>query len=189
MDALEAINNRRSIRKYKADPVDEATLEKVMEAARLAPSWSNVQSCKFIVIRDPVIRGQLADSVTAVPALGSNPATNAIRNAPVLIVVIAEKGLSGYFGGKIATDKGDSWYMLDAGIAMENLVLAAASLGLGTVHVGLFDAEKVRSILSIPNDFHIVEMTPLGYPEFWPNPRPRKALNEVVFREKFGSGW
>jgi nitroreductase len=186
MDALEAIKNRRSIRKFKADPVDDQTLEKVMEAARAAPSWSNVQPCKFVVIRQPQIKGLLADSVRPHPALGSNPAANGIRNAPVVIVALAEKGLSGYFGNQAATDKGDAWYMLDAGIAMQNLVLAATALGLGTVHVGLFDEQKVRQILEVPDNFHIVEMTPLGYPEFWPNARPRKALPEIVFYEKFG---
>jgi nitroreductase len=106
--------------------------------------------------------------------LGSNPALNAIKVAPILIVACAEKGLSGCFQGKPSTDKGDSWYMFDVALAMENLVLAAASLGLGTVHVGLFDSPKIESILGIPDNFCVVEMTPLGYPEYQPNPRPRK---------------
>jgi nitroreductase len=186
MDALEAIKNRRSIRKYKSEPVDEPTLEKVLEAARLAPSWSNVQAWKFIVVRDAVTRSALADTIQAHPSLGSNPATISIRNAPVVIVALAEKGLSGYFNGQQATEKGDSWYMLDIGIAMQNLVLAATALGLGTVHVGLFDTAKVAAILNVPENHVVVEMTPLGYPEFQPNPRPRKALKDIVFHEKFG---
>jgi nitroreductase len=186
MDTIEAIKNRRSIRKFKLEPVDEPTLEKVLDAARLAPSWSNVQAWKFIVVRDPDTRGQLASAILAHPVLGSNPAANGIRNAPVVIVALAEKGLSGYFNGKAATDKGDCWYMLDIGIAMQNLALAATALGLGTVHVGLFDTQKVASILNVPENFHVVEMTPLGYPEYQPNPRPRKPLSEIIFHEKFG---
>jgi nitroreductase len=186
MDTLEAIKNRRSIRKYKTDPVDDQTLEKVLDAARLAPSWSNVQAWKFIVVRDPATRGLLADAIKAHPALGSNPAANGIRNAPVVIIALGEKGLSGYFNGQPATDKGDAWYMLDIGIAMQNLVLAATALGLGTVHVGLFDTLKVTSILGVPDNYQVVEMTPLGYPEFQPNPRPRKTLSEIVYHEKFG---
>jgi nitroreductase len=188
MDTLETIKNRRSIRKFKADPVDDQTLEKVLEAARLAPSWSNVQACKYIVVRNPETRVLLADAIQAHPSLGSNPAANGIRNAPVVIVALAEKGLSGYFNGQPATDKGDSWYMLDTGIAMQNLVLAAAALGLGTVHVGLFDTRKVTAILGVPDNYHVVEMTPLGYPEYQPNPRPRKALSDIIFHEKFGQG-
>jgi len=186
MDTLETIKNRRSIRKYKTDPVDDQVLEQILEAARLAPSWSNVQPCRYIVIRDAQTRALLADTIQAPPTLGFNPATNSIRIAPVTIVVLAVKGQSGYFNGKTVTDKGDAWYMLDTGIAMENLVLAATALGLGTVHVGLFDTARVQEILGIPDDYVVVEMTPLGYPEFQPNPRPRKALSEIVYHEKFG---
>jgi nitroreductase len=186
METLEAIRNRRSIRKFKSDPVDKEVLEQVLEAARLAPSWSNVQAWKFIVVRDPAIRASLADTIQPHPAIGSNPAANGIRNAPVVIVALAEKGLSGYFGGQAATDKGDSWFMFDIGIAMQNLVLAATALGLGTVHVGLFDVPKVSALLEVPSTHEVVEMTPLGYPEYQPNPRPRKPLTDIIFYEKFG---
>jgi nitroreductase len=186
MDALEAIKNRRSIRKYKSDPVDDKTLETLLEAARLAPSWSNTQCWKFIVIRDAAAKAALAETVTPHPALGSNPATFAIRTAPVVIVACAQKAVSGFFNGQAATDKGEYWFMFDVALAMENLMLAATALGLGSVHVGLFDNRKVAQILGIPDDFCVVELAPLGYPEFQPNPRPRKALAEIVFHEKFG---
>jgi nitroreductase len=185
MDTLEAIKNRRSIRKYKSDPIDDKTLEAVLDAARLAPSWSNTQCTRLVVIRDNETKAKLADTVISPPHLSGNPATNAIRIAPVVIVACAEKNLSGYFDGKVSTDKGEYWFMLDVGLAMENLVLAAASFGLGTVHVGLFDSQKVAEILNIPENYYLVEMTPLGYPEYQPNPRPRKALAEIVTYEKF----
>jgi nitroreductase len=186
MDTIEAIKNRRSIRKFKADAVDDKTLEAVLDAARLAPSWSNTQCWKFIVVRDNGTKAKLAEVVLPVPALGNNPATNSIKTAPVVIIAIAEKGISGYFDGKLSTDKGESWYMFDVALAMENLALAATAFGLGTIHLGLFDCKKVSVILDIPANYEVVEMTPLGYPEFQPNQRPRKALNEIVFFEKFG---
>jgi nitroreductase len=186
METLETIKNRRSIRKFKTDPVDEATLTKILDAARLAPSWANTQCVRYIVVRSTEIKNALADAIQAHPELGKNPGANGVRLAPVVIVAIAEKGLSGYFNGKAATEKGEYWYMLDAGIAMEHLVLAAADLGLGTVHIGLFDAQKVAEILKIPANYCVIEMTPLGYPEFQPNPRPRKELEEIVYREEFG---
>jgi nitroreductase len=186
MDVLEAIKNRRSIRKYKSDPVDDRTVETVLEAARLAPSWANTQCWRFIVVRDDNTRAQIAGTIVANPDLGSNPSLNAIKTAPVLIVACAEKGTSGCFQGQMVTDKGDSWLMFDVALAMENLVLAATSLGLGTVHVGLFDAQKVACILRVPDKFCVVEMTPLGYPEFQPKPRPRKELPEIVYHETFG---
>jgi nitroreductase len=186
MDALEAIKNRRSIRKFKTDPVDDKTLETLLDAARLAPSWSNTQCWKFIVVRSDATKAALADTIEAVPALGLNPAANSVRTAPVAIVACAQKGQSGYFNSKAATDKGDYWFMFDVALAMENFMLAATALGLGSVFVGLFDCRKVEQILGIPADFQVVAMSPLGYPEFQPKPRPRKELAEIVFHEKFG---
>ncbi len=186
MDALEAIKNRRSIRKYKSDPVDDSVLETVLEAARQAPSWSNTQCWKFIVVRSSATRALLAETVLPVPGLGINPATASFQTAPVVIVACAQKKVSGYFNGQAATDKGEYWYMFDVALAMENLMLAATALGLGTVHVGLFDNLKAAQILEIPGDYCIVEMSPLGYPEFQPKARPRKELAEIVCHEKFG---
>ncbi|KKL19755.1 hypothetical protein LCGC14_2462280, partial [marine sediment metagenome] len=117
------------------------TIELVLEAARWAPSWANTQCWRFIVVRDSNIKLELAST------LGDNPATDAIGNAPVVIVACAELGKSGYYQGKPATDKGD-WYMFDVALAMQNLVLTAHSLGLGTVHVGRFETEKAAGILS-----------------------------------------
>lgn len=185
MDVLEAIKNRRSIRKYKADPVDDKTEETLLEAARLAPSWANTQCWRFIVVRDDNTKSQIAGTIAANPSLGSNPSLNAIKTAPVLIVACAENNISGSFQGKPVTDKGD-WCLFDVALAMENLVLAATALGLGTVHVGLFEAKKVAQILGVPDNYCVIEMTPIGYPEFQPNARPRKALSEIVFHEKFG---
>ena len=186
MDTLDAIKNRRSIRKYKADSVDDKTLETVLDAARLAPSWANTQCVRFVVVRNADTKARLAETLAPNPNLGANPAVNAFKMAPLVIVACAEKNISGCFNGNPATDKGEYWFMLDVGLAMENLVLAAASLGLGTVHVGLFDSPKVAAILSVPDNYCVVEMTPLGYPEFQPNPRPRKSLPEIAFHEKFG---
>jgi nitroreductase len=187
VDTLETIKNRRAIRKYKADPVDDKTLEIVLEAARLAPSWANTQCWKFIVIRDTAVKAKLAETLARPsPESPTNPALNAVINAPVVIVACAEKGISGFYDGKPTTDKGEWWFMFDPGIAMQNLALASASLGLGTVHIGLFDAAKVAALLNIPANYSVVAMTPLGYPEFQPKPRPRKELAEIIFHEKFG---
>ena len=180
MEVLEAIKTRRSIRRYKTTPVDDKTIELVLEAARWAPSWANTQCWRFIVVRDSKIKAELASITTY-----NNPATEAIRNAPVVVVACAEVGKSGYYTGELASDKSD-WYMFDVALAMQNLVLAAHSLGLGTVYNGLFDAKKAASILEVPEGFCVVSMTPLGYPDQEPKPRPRKELSEIVFYDKYG---
>ena len=186
MEVLEAIKTRRSVRKYKATPVDDKTLQLVLEAARWAPSWANTQCWRFILVRDSNIKAELAQALRGKASDALNPATDAIRNAPVVIVACAELGKSGHFEGKPATDKGD-WYMFDVALAMQNLALAAHSLGVGTVYVGNFDAKKVASILEVPPGFCVVAMTPLGYPDQEPKTRPRRELSQTVFHDKFKS--
>jgi len=180
MEVISAIQARRSIRRYKADPVKEEDLKVVLEAARWAPSWRNSQCWRFVVVRDPRVKAELADALSP-----GNAATSAVKEAPVVIAACAELGKSGYKRGEVCTDKGD-WFMFDVALAMQNLVLAAWSLGLGTVHVGWVDAKKAAEILQLPQDIVFVEMTPLGYPDEEPEARPRKELSEIVFYDRYG---
>jgi len=167
--------------------VNDETLELILEAARWAPSWKNTQCRRFIVVRDNKIKNSLADTLISTPTVGNtNPSEDAIRKAPVVIVACAELGKSGYNEDRLDTDKGDWWYMFDVALATQSLALAAHSLGLGTVHVGLFDAKKAASILEVPEGFCVVVMTPLGYPDQEPKVRPRKELSELVFYDKYG---
>ncbi|MAF85325.1 MAG: nitroreductase [Dehalococcoidales bacterium] len=191
MEVLEAIRTRRGILKYKTTPVDDKTIEVVLGAARWAPSWANTQCWRFVVVRDKKIKSWLADTLVGdlirdIP----NPAIEAIKTVPVVIVACAEVGQSGRSRGapEPDTDKGDYWYMFDVALAMQNLVLAACSLGLGTRYVGGIDAKKVAEILEVPAGFSVVAMTPLGYPVEDPEVRPRKELSEIVFNDIYGSG-
>jgi nitroreductase len=189
MELFEAIKTRRSIRRYTSDPVDDTKIETILEAGRWAPSWKNTQCWRFIVVRDANIKAKLADTLIG-PVRdniqGKNPAADAIRQAPVVIVACAELGKSGLNAGNFATDKGD-WYMFDVALAMQNIVLAAHALGLGTVHAGLMDAKKAAEILGVPAGFCVVEMTPLGYPDpkYEVKVPPRKELAEIVFKDRW----
>jgi Nitroreductase len=180
MEVLEAIKTRRSIRHYKSEPVAEEEISNVLEAARWAPSWANTQCCRFVVVQAEEKKAKLAETLAS-----WNPARSAIRQAPIVIVACAELGKSGFKEGKPSTDKGD-WYMSDVAIAMQNLALAAHALGLGTVHVGAFDAQEAARILNVPQGVVVVEMTPLGYSEREGKAPPRKELSELVFHESYG---
>lgn len=180
MEVLEAIKTRRSIRHYKPDAISEEKLNTVLEAARWAPSWKNTQCWRFVIVKDKEKKARLAETLGP-----GNPAHSAIKGAPVVIVACAELGKSGFHEGKLVTDKGDWWYMFDVALAMQNLTLAAHSLGLGTVHVGRFDAQKAAQILNVPQGVVVVEMTPLGYPAKEAKTPPRKELSELVFRESY----
>ena len=181
MEVLDAVKARRSIRKYKPDPVPDKMLETVLDAARLAPSWANTQCSRFIVVRDGAIKNKIAGTLST-----NNPAADAIRNAPVTLVACAELAKAGCSGSVPSTDKGD-WFMFDVALAMQNLVLAAHSVGLATVYVGLFDAREAARILGVPPGGCVVAMTPLGYPGEAKESRPRKELSEIVFTERWGA--
>lgn len=191
MDIFEAIKNRRSIRRYKPDPVDDKQIEAILEAGRWAPSWSNTQCWRFVVVRDADIKAQLAATLTTVHLPDKeipNPALKAMGIAPVMIVVCAQTGIAGVKQGlarfEYATDKGD-WFLFDCGLAIENMILAAHGLGLGTVIIGAFDAAKAEKILNVPKDCRAVVILPVGVPEFQGKAPPRKELTEIVVKDKF----
>jgi len=181
MEIIQAIRGRRSMRKYTPDPVSDEDLSEVLEAARWAPSWANTQCWEFIIVKNPETKKKL--SATLPPG---NPASSSLSEAPVVIVACAQLGKAGFYKGMPGTDKGD-WYMFDVALAMQNLTLAAYAKGLGTVHVGFFDARKVAQILAVPEGTVVVEMTPLGYPAGEAKVTPRKELHDFVSYEQFGN--
>jgi len=180
MDVLQAIRERRSIRKYRSEPVPKEKLMQLLEAVRFAPSWANTQCWELILVDDPAIREALAKTMPP-----GNPAVPAFSQVPLVIVGCARLGKAGYFKGQPATDKGD-WFMFDMGIALQNLCLAAHGLGLGTVHVGAFNAEKAKEILRVPEGVAVVEMIPIGFPDQEPKQPVRKEIKEFVFSNEYG---
>jgi nitroreductase len=193
MDLFEAIKNRRSIRRYTADPVDDKKIEAILEAGRWAPSWSNIQAWRFIVVRDPQIKARIADSLMKIKMPDKevdNPAAKAINTVPVLIAVCMETDKSGTKpgpgggSGEFVTDKGD-WFMFDAALATQNMILTAHALGLGTVVVGAFDAQKAEKALGVPDGYRVVAFFPVGVPAQEAKVPPRKELSEIVIRDSW----
>ena len=181
MELKDAVKTRRSIRHYKSDDVPDEIIKEIFEYVKMSPSWANTQCWEFIVVKD---KERIKKLVGTMPE--RNPATKAVLEAPVLIVQLAQTKKAGYKKGEAVTDKGD-WFMFDSGIAMQTLCLVAHDMGLGTVIIGYFDAEKVKEILEVPEGIEVVSMTPLGYPESVPNPPKRKDVNDFVFYEKYGN--
>lgn len=173
MEFYEVIAKRRSVRSYKPDPIPNQVFERVIGAALAAPSWKNQQCWRFIVIKD-------ADSVKNVGAvLDGNRCAGAFENAPAAILIAAEPSDSGRLEGK-------DYYLVDCGVAMEHLVLAATAEGLGTCWVGLFNETPFHNLLGIPGDVRVVAITPIGYPSDDLPPQPgRRAAEKSVF----DAGW
>ncbi len=170
---MKVFEERRSIRRFGDRPVEDEKLQAVLEAARLAPSWANMQCWTYVVVKDRETR----EAVSA--TLERNPAQRSVVEAPVLIVACADPELS----GKV---KDQSYYLVDIGISLQHLCLEACNQGLGTCWIGWFDEDRVKSILGIPENIRVVAMTPLGYPAVYPEARGRKPLEEIVFRERWG---
>jgi nitroreductase len=170
---------RRSVRRYKTDAIEEAKLNKVLEAARWAPSWANTQCAELVIVKDESIKKKLAETLSP-----KNPATLAVERAPVVVVVCGKLGTSGFYSGKALTKFGD-WYLYDLGLVTENICMAAHEEGLGTVIVGAFDQDKTKEILGVPETHEVVVLLPLGYPDHEPPAPKRKAMEEFVHWDKF----
>jgi nitroreductase len=191
MELLEAIRSRRSIRRFTSDPVGDDKIEAILEAGRWAPSWGNSQCWRFVVVRDNEIKKKLAETLLPIKLPDReipNPALAGFIASPVVIVVCAEIGKSGGkhgAAGEYVTDKGD-WFMFDAALAVQNMVLAAHALGLGTVIIGAFVAAGVEKALGVPQGYRAVTMFPVGVPAQPGKAPQRKELSEFVIRDKWG---
>ena len=175
MELYKVLQERRSVRKYTEEEIPGDKLERILEAARIAPSWSNWQCWRFIVVSDQARKKALAESMP-----DSNPAKKAVgETAPLVLVLCADPSESGDQDGK-------DYYLLDAGLALQQLMLAAHAEGLGTCWVAWFDEEKARAACGIPDQYRVVALTPLGVPQKQPGERPRKELGEIVFAEEWG---
>ncbi len=171
MSIIEIIERRRSVRKYRSDPIPEEVFLRVMEAARLAPSGKNSQPWKFIIVRDPEMRTKLA-------AASRNQMF--IAKAPVTIVACGFPKLSYQKQGNYMT----SW-AIDVSCAIDHLMLTACEEGLGTCWIGAFEEKDVKALLGIPEDVRVLALTPLGFPDETPRTRGRKPLAEIVVDEKW----
>lgn len=169
MELFQAISGRRSIRKYKELPVEQEKIVQVLEAARLAPSWKNLQCWRFLVLTDPVRKEAMLSAFA-----DDNPGKKAFLQAPVAIVICANPAESDL-------SHGIEYYVADAAIAFEHICLAAHALGLGSCWMGLFDEAEMKAKLNIPDGMRVVGVTPLGYPDQEPKARPRKELSEIAF--------
>jgi len=164
MEFSELVQKRYSVRAYRPLPVEEDKLKAVLEAARLAPTASNRQPFKFIVIHTAGREAELrriydkhwfAQAPLLIAACGT-PAHNWIRR------------------------DGKNYNDVDVAIAMDHLILAATSLGLGTCWIAAFDPQAAREVLRLPEGVEPIAFTPLGYPADTPRPKERKALSELV---------
>lgn len=172
MEFRELIRARFSARRFLDRPVAPELLERILEAARLAPSARNVQEWRFVVVRDPAARRALCEAAFDQTQVGE---------APVVIAACAEHD------GRVMTC-GQLAYPIDVAIAVDHLTLAAADEGLATCWVCRFDEARAKAALGIPpgDAVRLITLVPLGYAaERPPAEKPRLALDEIVRHERW----
>ena len=169
MEFLELAKRRYSVRAYKPDPVPDDLLEQVLEAARLAPTASNLQPFQLIVIqtqgREQELR-RIYDREWFV-------------QAPLVIGAMVVPS------GAWKRSDGENYGFVDVAIVVDHLILAATSLGLGTCWIAAFNPGAARKVLGLPDEVEPVVFTPLGYPADEPGEKDRLALPELVRRERW----
>jgi nitroreductase len=168
MDFFELIKARRSIRAYQNRPVEQASLNKILEAANRAPSAGNVQAYVILIVRELAIKEALAQA-----SLNQG----FLAQAPVVLAFFADPQRA---AGNYKKRGAELYSVQDATIACAYAQLAAAELGLGNVWVGAFDDAAVCKILKPQSDWRPVALLPIGYPAESPRPTPRRALDDLT---------
>ena len=175
MNTTECIRTRRSIRKFKAAPVDHSLLESLISDTSYSPSWKNSQITRFIAIEDYSILDSIVQDYT--PSFNSD----IIKQVPVLLAVTFVKGRSGFErDGSFSTKKGDRWQMFDVGVACQTFCLAAHNAGLGTVIMGIWDEDGITKLLKLPDDQELAALIAVGWPDVDPDVPMRKSVDELL---------
>ncbi len=197
-DCREVIESRRSIRKFKTDPVPVEHLERIIEAARLAPSGTNRQPWRFVLLTDEEDRQKIAPTVVQ-PFVCEAPAVFVCcmdrtsftrkmvedRMHELVQAEVISEDVAGFIYGRSMPEKVDEVVIpasgyLDMGIAIQNMALQATALGLGSCWVRLFNPRQLHETLRLPERIEAVVLLPVGYPDQAPPPRPRLSREEII---------
>lgn len=178
MQFYDVIEKRTSIKKFKNTAIDKQKIDRMITAAMMSPSWKNQASYKFIIVEDESRKEELANTIKN----GTEDAANSIKEAPIAAVVVASPHKSGVVDER-------EYYLVDSAIAMEHFILAATAEGYGTCWIGAFDEDKIREILSIPDEYRVVGMTPVGEIAEDKEHYPKKDIRDYVFVNRWNEAY
>ncbi|MDW7673363.1 MAG: nitroreductase family protein [Bacillota bacterium] len=199
---MKAIEQRRSIRKFKSDEVESEIIKQLLEAAQLAPSGSNIQPWRFMAVTSEGMRAKLTECTLGM---------NFIAKAPLTMVCCTDLAASEAKGERVMElknagafkdtplenvdvslykekskldDAANLAYLnLNTAIAIEQMILRGTDLGLGSCWVMMFSQRKVKQLLNLPENIHVVALVPFGYPDQDPKPRPRIPMEQIFLGE------
>ncbi len=177
MEFYDVIMTRRTVRKFTDEEIPEETLVRIMETATQVPSWKNTRTPRFTVITDRMLIGQIAAKAT----FGREHNMQIISGAPCLIIQSAVKNLAGFEpDGTPSTVYGDGYTFFDAGIAAQNISLAAAAEGLGSVIMGIIDYDMIAMMTDLPENEEIITAIAVGVPESIPASPKKFAVDDIT---------
>lgn len=179
MNAKECLETRRSVRKYKSDPIPVEVINEIVETAKFAPSWKNTQIARYHVVTNQALKETIANTCVC----GFTFNTKTLLQAPAIVILSYVTGRCGYErDGSFTTNKGDRWEMFNAGIAAQTFCLAAHDKGIGTCIMGIFDDEKIKEVLNLPENQIVGAVIAAGYPEEMPEAPARKGADIILTR-------
>lgn len=201
MEFMDVLQKRRSIRKFTTEPVAQKDVESILEAGRLAPSATNLQATRYVIVKDPSVRAKIAKA---------SP-TSFFSTAPVMIICCVDKEVmrsqgaryqelqevGAFLGVSMPPDEVEALIKkmriddlairanlaFNSAIAITHMDLRAVDLGLGTCWIGLFDGVMLKDLLDIEDRYHIVNVLLIGHPDQSPSPRPRLNMEELIIKE------
>lgn len=174
MDFQTVIQTRRSVRSFAQQDISDAVLTRILEAARIAPSACNFQPWQFVAVKAAATKTKLAQLCKG---------QNHVALASVVVVCCGKRYRNPY------NWMGDNLYLIDVGIAIDHMTLAARNEGVGSVWIGAFEHEPIKKLLAIPADHDVIMLLPLGYPVSegaFHTTTERLALDQMFFAEKYG---
>ena len=179
MNTKECLETRRSIRKYKSEPIPADLLYEIVETAKYAPSWKNTQIARYHVVTNPSLKDKIANECVC----GFTFNTKTLLQAPAIVILSYVTKRCGYErDGSFTTNKEDRWEMFNAGIATQTFCLAAHEKGVGTCIMGIFDDEKIAEVLNLPEDQIVGAVIAAGYPDEAPEAPARKGADIILTR-------
>ncbi len=177
MDAIECMKTRRSVRRYTEEKISKEAFDEIIDVARMAPTWKNSQTLRYIVVSDRAVIDKIKDDCI----LGHEGNGKTLTSCNTLVILTQINGRCGYErDGSFSTSKGAGWEMFDAGIAAQTFCLAAHEKGYGTCMMGIFDDKKVAEAIALPEGQTVCALISIGVPKFIPDPTPRKEVAELV---------
>jgi len=188
MDIEEAIRKRRTIRRFKQDPIPSEILKKLIDYARIAPAGSNIQAVEYVIVESSAMREKMFPLVKWASSLPADQRTPESGREPTAYIIVI-----------INTDIKKSYYDYDIGAAVENILLGAVNFGLGCCWMANIKGNKIRNLLEIPPNYEIKHVISLGYPDetsvmepyedsfkYWKKGNemhvPKRKLDDIIFK-------